>query len=119
MFTEFMNSYGMEIIAMVLVSVLGYLGMIAKRLITRYLDTGDKRAMALASVRYVEQVYIGLHGQEKMHHALSRFEKLLAEHGITCSATEMEALLEAAVNEMNAQAGFPILGIAEAEEATE
>ena len=111
MFAEFMNTYGMELIAAVLTALLGYLGMIAKRLITRYLDTGDKQALALASVRYVEQVYTQLHGPEKMRHALSRFEKLLGEHGIICSATEMEALLKAAVNEMNAQSGFPVIGI--------
>ena len=119
MFAEFMEAYGMELIAMVLTALLGYIGMVAKRLISRYLDTGDKRALALASVRYVEQVFQQLHGPEKMRKALDKFAVMLDEHGITCSAAEMETLLEAAVNEMNAQSGFPISGIEAPTEETE
>ena len=111
MFAEFMTKFGMEIIAAIFTGMLGLIGMVIKRMVQRYLDTGDKKALALASVGYVEQVYKELHGPQKMRHALSRLEKLLAEHNIICSATEMETLLESAVNEMNNQAGFKIAEI--------
>ena len=104
MFAEFMNQYGMELIALILTALFGVFGMILKRLAQRWLDTGDKRALAITAVRFVEQVFHDLHGADKMQEALNKFSELLAEHNIICSSTEMEALLEAAVNEMNAQA---------------
>ena len=52
-------------------------------------------------MRFVEQCYVDLHGQEKLKAAMRRASHLLAEYGIEISDSELITLIEAAVNEFN------------------
>ena len=107
MFAEFMNTYGMEIIAAILTAVLGTIGMAIKKATIRWLDTKEKKALAKIAVDFVEQTYRTIHGPEKMSEAVTAFSQLLMNNGIDCDVHEMEIMLEAAVKEMNKQAGLP------------
>ena len=101
MFAEFINTYGMEILTAILGVVFSALGYVLKNLVKKFLDDNTKLTIATVCVQFVEQVYKGLHGQEKLNAALERAAELLHEKGIKFSASEMETLIESAVAEFN------------------
>lgn len=101
MFDYIMWTYGGEIIVTIVTVVFGVLGFVAKNLVNTYLNDKRKQDIAKAVVRFVEQCYKDLHGEEKLSAALNRASVILAEKGIKFSVTEMETLIEAAVAEFN------------------
>jgi len=101
MVNEFINEYGMTILYTVLTALAGYLGIIAKKYFQEWLDTKEKRAVARDCVKFAEQVYKDLHGEEKLNKALEAAEEMLSEKGIQATALEMRVLIEAALAEFN------------------
>lgn len=101
MLVEIINMYGAEIIGTLLLALATILGMVAKNLATKYLDTETKRTMAKTVVQFVEQAYKNLHGQDKLNAALYALSEILAEKNIKATEYEMRVLIEAAVAEFN------------------
>ena len=101
MFAEFINEYGLQILYMIITAIAGYLGIVLKNLVTKYLNDKTKLAVAKTAVQFVEQVYKDLHGEEKLMQALTAASEMLAEKGITVTELEMRVLIEAAVAEFN------------------
>ena len=101
MFAEIINLYGAEIIGTLLLALAGIFGMIAKNLVSKYLDTDTKRTLAKVVVQFVEQVYKNLHGEDKLNAALTVFAEMLIKKNIDASELEMKVLIEAAVAEFN------------------
>ena len=101
MFVEFINQYGMDILYTVIMAIAGYVGIVLKNHVTKYLNDKTKRAVAKDAVKFVEQVYKNLHGEEKLNAAFTAASEMLAEKGIYVSDLEMKVLLEAAVAEFN------------------
>lgn len=101
MFADFINQYGMEILYTVLMAIVGYLGVVAKKLCTKYINDKTKQSVAKTVVQFVEQVYKDLHGEEKFNKALETAIEMLTEKGIVVSRLEIEALIESAVAEFN------------------
>lgn len=101
MFAEFINTYGTQLMYMALTAIAGYLGIVAKNLFTKYVNDKTKEAVAKTAVKFVEQVYKDLHGEEKLNAALNAASEMLAEKGITVSQLELRVLIEAAVAEFN------------------
>jgi hypothetical protein len=101
MFAEFFNEYGMQILYTVVMAIAGYVGIVVKNLVTKYLNDKTKRTVAKTAVQFVEQVYKDLHGEDKLNQAFAAASEMLAEKGITVSDLEMKVLLEAAVAEFN------------------
>lgn len=101
MFDYFMWTYGGEIIATIVTVVFGVLGFVAKNLVNTYLNDKRKQDIAKAVVRFVEQCYKELHGEEKLSAALNRAASIMMEKGIDFNVTEMETLIESAVAEFN------------------
>ena len=101
MFVEIINAYGVEIIGTLLLALAGIFGMVAKSMAAKYLDTDTKRTLAKVVVQFIEQVYVDLHGEEKLNAALAVFADILREKKINATETEMYVLIEAAVAEFN------------------
>lgn len=101
MFVEFINQYGMDILYTVVMAIAGYIGIVIKNLVTKYINDKTKRDVAKTAVQFVEQVYKDLHGDEKLNAAFAAASEMLAEKGIHVSDLEMRVLLEAAVGEFN------------------
>lgn len=102
MFVEFINQYGMQILYAVITAIAGYIGIVAKNLVTKYINDKTKATVAKTAVRFVEQVYKEMHGEEKFNEALAAATEMLAEKGITATELELRVLIEAAVAEFNA-----------------
>lgn len=101
MFAEFIRLYGMQILYAIVIAIAGYIGVEIKKLCTKYINDKTKAAVARTVVKFVEQVYKDLHGEEKLNQAISAACQMLAEKGITVSELEMRVLIEAAVAEFN------------------
>ena len=101
MFAEFINEYGTTIMYAIMTAIGGYIGIVVKNLVTKYLNDKIKHDVAKTAVKFVEQVYQNLHGDEKLKAAMSAASEMLAEKGITITDLEMRVLIEAAVSEFN------------------
>jgi hypothetical protein len=101
MFEEFVNMYGMQILYTFITAFFGYIGIVVKNLVKKYLDDKTKLSVAKTAVKYVEQVYKDLHGDDKLNEALIAASAMLAEKGITITELELRVLIEAAVAEFN------------------
>lgn len=98
---EIINTYGLEIIGTILTALATALGIVAKKLATKYINTKIKREIARTVVRGVEQLYKHLNGEEKLGKALEAAAEMLAAQGITVTDLELRMLLEDAVGEFN------------------
>ena len=97
----FISEYGTTILYAFLTALAGYIGIVAKRLYTKYVNDKTKQAVAKTVVQAVEQIYKDLHGEEKLNKALEAASEMLAEKGITITDLEMRMLIEAALAEFN------------------
>ena len=101
MFAEFINQYGLQIMYAIITAIAGYIGIVVKNLVTKYLNDKTKKAVAKSAVQFVEQVYKDIHGEEKLAEAVAAAAEMLAEKGITITDLELRVLIEAAVAEFN------------------
>lgn len=97
----FISEYGTTILYAILTALAGYIGIVAKRLYTKYVNDKIKQVVAKTVVQAVEQIYKDLHGEEKLNKALEAASEMLAEKGITITDLEMRMLIEAALAEFN------------------
>lgn len=101
MFAEFINQYGTQILYLIFTGIAGYIGIVVKNVYTKHINDKTKADVAKTVVKFVEQVYKDLHGDEKLNAALASASEMLAEKGITVSELEMRVLIEAALAEFN------------------
>lgn len=101
MFVEFINNYGLEIMYALIAAIAGYLGVVAKNLYKKHINTKTKEAVCKTVVLGVEQIYKDLHGEDKLNLALEAASDMLNEKGIRASNLELRMLIEAAVAEFN------------------
>lgn len=98
---DLMSGYAYQIVLIILLALASFLGAQIKRMYTKYVTTEIKQAVCKTAVRFVEQVYRDIHGQEKLKAAMQKASELLEEKGIAITEIELIAMLEAAVNEFN------------------
>ena len=96
-----LNQYINQIILMLILALAAWLGAQAKNLYRKYINNEIKQNVCRTVVRFVEQVYIDLHGPEKLAQAMKKASEILAGYGITISESELITMIEAAVNEFN------------------
>ena len=96
-----MNEYLLEIIVAILTGIASFIGVKIKKLYEEYVNTKTKKDVVDTTVKYVEQVYKDIHGEEKLNKAKDKALEWLNEKGITISDTELEILIEASVNGFN------------------
>lgn len=101
MFEYILSVYGDKIIGALLVAAFGTLGWFFGQIWRDHINDDTKRAIAKSVVLFVEQVWISLHGKEKLKKALEVAELFLKKKGIQFDADEMTVLIEAAVAEFN------------------
>ena len=96
-----LQDYFNQIIMLLLLALAAFLGGQARNLYKKLITTEIKQSVCRTAVRFVEQVYIDIHGPEKLAQAMAKASEILAGYGITISETELVAMIEAAVNEFN------------------
>lgn len=98
---EIIQPYLLEIIVAILTGVASFIGVKVKKLYEEYVNTKTKKDVVDSTVKYVEQVYKDIHGEEKLNKAKDKALEWLNEKGINISDTELEILIEASVNGFN------------------
>ena len=101
MFAEFINTYGMELIATAITAIFGYIAIVAKTMYQKHVNTQTKRDVVDTVVRGVEQIYKDLHGPEKLAKAMEAAAEMLLEKGITVTEFELNMLIESVVGSFN------------------
>ena len=101
MLTEFINLYGMQILYAIITAIAGYIGLAIKNLYTKYINDKTKEKVAKSAVKFVEQVYKDMHGEDKLNEALKAASEMLTEKNVTVTELELRVLIEAAVAEFN------------------
>lgn len=87
-----------QIISTVITGVIGYLGIRIKNLCQEFVQDKMKRDIVEKTVKYVEQTGKNLTCDEKKKKALEKSLEWMAEKKINISDTEIEILIESAVN---------------------
>lgn len=87
-----------QIISTVITGVIGYLGIRIKNLYQDFIQDKAKRDIVEKTVKYVEQVGKDLSCAEKKDKALEKSLEWMKEKKINVSDTELEILIESAVN---------------------
>lgn len=95
---ELIENYLFEILATIITAFASFIGVSIKNTYTKYINTKTKKEIVKDTVNYVEQVFKDIHGIEKLNKAKEKSLEWLNEKGIKISETELEILIESAVN---------------------
>ena len=100
-FTDFINSYGMELLTTIITALAGWLAIVIKNLATKYLNDKTKQNIAKIVVEGIEQCYKALDGPAKLEKAIEAATQMLNEKNIKVTEVELRILLESALGEFN------------------
>lgn len=89
-----------QILATIITAVASYVGVQIKKAYTKYVDTKTKKEIVDATVKYIEQIYKNalITNEEKLQKCKEKALEWLNSKNIKISDTELEVLIESAVN---------------------
>lgn len=67
----------------------------------KYVNSEVKKSVITDTVKYIEQIFTDIHGEEKLNKAKEKAIELLKEKNIGISDSELVVLIESAINKMN------------------
>lgn len=91
----------LPILATFLTGLFTYIGTRLKKVYEEKVNTETAKAVVEDAVRFVEQVYTDLHGQEKLEKTTAQVVEVLQSKGISISEAEINMLIESAVYGLN------------------
>lgn len=89
-----------QILATIITAVASFIGMSIKKAYTKYIDTKTKKEIVDSTVKYIEQIYKGvmISNEDKLSKAKEKALEWLNSKGLKISDTELDILIESAVN---------------------
>lgn len=89
-----------QILATIITAVASFIGMSIKKAYTKYVDTKTKKEIVDSTVKYIEQIYKGvmISNEDKLSKAKEKSLEWLNSKGLKISDTELDILIESAVN---------------------
>lgn len=93
------DGYIAQIALTIFLALAAWLGVQAKNLYKRFVNTEVKQAIVKNAVLFVEQTCKDIHGHDKLVEAMAKASEILAEYGITITETELVTMIESAVRE--------------------
>lgn len=100
---DLLQNYLFEILATIITALASFIGLTIKNAYTKYINTKTKKEIVKDTVNYVEQVFKNIHGEEKLNKAKEKSLEWLKQKGIKISETELEILIESAVNSLKGE----------------
>lgn len=98
-----------NIVNTILIAVITFIGTKLKQIYNDYINDKTKKEIVKATVEYVEQICSTLEikktSEEKFNQAKEKSIEWLNEKGISISETEIEILIESAVNTLKKSIG--------------
>lgn len=98
--SEFISTYGTELLYTIITTILTYLGLRVKNIYEKYIKDTTKKNIVEDTVKYVEQLHTCKSCQEKHDIAKTNILNLLNEKKITITDLELEVLIESACNNL-------------------
>lgn len=87
-----------QIVFTIITGIIGYIGVRIKKMYQEYIQDKLKKEIIEKTVKYVEQTSKDLSCKEKKNKALKKSLEWMKEKKINISDTELEILIESAVN---------------------
>ncbi len=89
-----------QILATIITAIASFIGMSIKKAYTKYVDTKTKKEIVDSTVKYIEQIYKGvmISNEDKLSKAKEKALEWLNSKGLKISDTELDILIESAVN---------------------
>lgn len=89
-----------QILATIITAVASFIGMSIKKAYTKYVDTKTKKEIVDSTVKYIEQIHKGvmISNEDKLSKAKEKSLEWLNSKGLKISDTELDILIESAVN---------------------
>lgn len=87
-----------QIVFTIITGIIGYIGVRIKKMYQEYIHDKLKKEIIEKTVKYVEQTSKDLSCKEKKNKALKKSLEWMKEKKINISDTELEILIESAVN---------------------
>lgn len=89
-----------QILATIITAVASFIGVSIKKAYTKYVDTKTKKEIVDLTVKYIEQIYKGvmISNDDKLSKAKEKALEWLNSKGLKISDTELDILIESAVN---------------------
>ena len=94
-----MSNYITQITLSIVLFIAAFLGLQAKNLYKKYVNTEIKQIIVKNAVLFVEQTCKDIHGREKLLEAMKKASAMLEEYGIEVSSEELVTMIESAVRE--------------------
>ena len=94
LFSEFISTFGPEIVEWVLGAAMAAIGAWVARIYKEYINDETKRKVVRTCCKAVEQLYKDLKGEEKYNKAVEGIVAMLQEKGITITDLEIKMLIE-------------------------
>lgn len=91
----------LPVLATFLTGLFTYIGTRLKKVYEEKVNTETAKNVVEDAVRFVEQVYKDLHGQEKLEKTTAQVAEVLQSKGISISEAEINMLIESAVYGLN------------------
>lgn len=98
---EMLTIYAPQLMEAILYVIVGILTLAASKYIKPLLQNKVIMVLAKNAVKFVEQSFKELHGEDKLNKALEALSLQLAKWKIKISADEMKVMLEAALADLN------------------
>ena len=95
---EFISNYGVEILNTILVAVVTFLGTQIKRIYENFVNDKTKKQVVEDTVKYVEQIYTDIKGEEKLNKAIESATQILNEKGVSITEIELRVMIESVCN---------------------
>lgn len=97
---EILHDNLIQILATIITAVASFIGVSIKKAYTKYVDTKTKKEIVNSTVEYIEQIYknVTITNEEKLAKAKEKALEWLNTKGLKISDTELEILIESAVN---------------------
>lgn len=97
---EIIQNNLIEILATIITAVASFIGVSIKKAYTKYVDTKTKKEIIKATVEYIEQIYktAMITNEDKLAKCKEKALEWLNSKGLKISDTELEILIESAVN---------------------
>ena len=97
---EILHDNLIQILATIITAVASFIGVSIKKAYTKYVDTKTKKEIVNSTVEYIEQIYknVTVTNEEKLAKAKEKALEWLNTKGLKISDTELEILIESAVN---------------------
>ena len=89
-----------QILATIITAVASFIGVSIKKAYTKYVDTKTKKEIVDLTVKYIEQIYKGvmISNEDKLSKAKEKTLEWINSKGLKISDTELDILIESAVN---------------------